>query len=159
VTIANNGYDLVDLVPLRGVTNGVNAAAGVVGEVIMSSIVAASSVSLATGTAADVTSIALTAGDWMISGSVAFPISGATTVQYQRGAVHTVSATFPTDERGAASSVEHGTTINTTNPMVVSITPIHINLSAGQTWYLIAQAAFGASTMRAYGTIRAQRIR
>jgi len=159
MTIANNGYDLVDLVPLRGVTNGVDAAAGLVGEIIRSSIVAASSIGLSTGTAANVTSIALTAGDWMISGSVAFPISGATTVQYQRAAVGTTSATFPTDEMGAVSSVEHGTTINGTNPTVVSITPIHINLSAAQTWYLIAQSAFGASTMRAYGTIRAQRIR
>lgn len=159
MTIANDGYDLVDLVPLRGVTDGVDAAAGVVGEVIMSTVLAASAVSLASGTAANVASIALTPGDWMISGSVAFTIGGTTTVQYQSGAVHSVSATMPTYERGVMNAVEHGTTMNTATPSTVSITPIHVNLSSAQTWYLIARAGFGTSTMTAYGTIRAQRIR
>ncbi len=157
--IENNGYNLVDLVPLRGVTNGVDAAAGLVGEVIMSTVLAASAVSLASGTAANVTSIALTAGDWMVSGSVAFALGGTTTVQYQTGAVHSVSATMPTYERGVSNLVEHGTTINTATPTVADISPIHVNLSAGQTWYLIARSGFGASTMTAYGTIPAVRIR
>jgi hypothetical protein len=159
VTISNNGYDLPDIVPLRGVVDGVNAAAGLVGEVIMSTVLAASAVSLATGTAANVTSIALTPGDWMVSGSVAFALGGTTTVQYQTGAVNSVSATMPTYDRGVSNLVEHGTTINTSTPTVADITPIHVNIAAGQTWYLIARSGFGASAMTAYGTIRAQRIR
>lgn len=159
MTIANFGYDQPDLVPLRGVTDGSSAAAGIVGQVITSSVATASAISLATGTAANVTSISLTPGDWDVWGRVAFTPTASTTVQYQKAGINSTSATVPTDESGCAGNVEHGTVVSATVNTTINIAPVRVNITANQTWYLVAVAGFGASTMKAFGSITARRMR
>lgn len=135
-----------------GVTDGSSAAAGKVGELITAT---AGPVSLTTITAANVTSIALTAGDWDISGSCLHAISVAAV--YVRCTISTtISSTVNAGDGSAAlmqmtSATELGTIINTG--------VIRANLSSPTTYYLNADASFASGTVSATGTIRARRIR
>ncbi len=63
---------------ITGVINGSDASPGVIGEEKVSTILIGSAVSLTTATAANITSITLTAGDWDLSAGIVFTASGAT---------------------------------------------------------------------------------
>ena len=65
-------------VSIQGVASNANASAGNVGEYITSNIPNGSAVSLTNGTAQNITSISVTAGDWDIFGNVTGFIAGVT---------------------------------------------------------------------------------
>lgn len=137
-----------------GTTTNDSAAAGKVGEYVESVIAAGSAVSLTTATAANVTSISLTAGDWDVSSLVHFSMSGTTATVFAFGP-HTVSANLPaTDYVGDLRSL---TGITDTLRLAGQVQ--RFSLSGTTTIYLVAQSSFSAGTVAAYGTIRARRVR
>ncbi len=143
-----------------GVTSGSNAAAGYVGELISSSILLGSAVSLTTATPANVTSISLTAGDWQVCGSVAFSFAATTTSSLQQMGVSSTSATFGTN------AAENNGVIDVTavpgtgaTTIVLNNSPMRFSLSGTTTIYLVAQANFATSTCDAYGFISGRRVR
>jgi len=133
----------------RGVTDASEAAAGGIGEVLTAS---ASGVSIGSGSATDVVTVGLTAGDWDVSGVVVFsPAGGATSTHLAVGcgtstAIGTIrtdlSAPFPA---GASQSLGSGM-------------PLRINVAAATTAHLVALATH-TSTMTVAGTITARRAR
>lgn len=146
-----------DTTQLIGVTNGSNAAAGFVGEYIESIVLNGGALPLTTATALNVTSIALTPGDWDVSGFVAFNVAGTTTVGQFAGGSSTATAAFqagsffsvlypPSSVMGAGSAI---------HPLIT----FRYNLVAATTMFLVAQSTFGTSTNAAFGTIRARRVR
>jgi hypothetical protein len=140
-----------------GVADGSNAAAGVVGEYLSSTVLIGSEVSLSSTTAADVTSLALTAGDWDVTGLVLFDKAGGTTVTLQETWIGTASATIPTLPNGGAySRVEQA---NTGGYSVTIPLSTRISVGAGQTIYLSAKATFASSTLKGYGFLGARRAR
>lgn len=139
-----------------GTTVADNANAGSIGEYIVSDIPQGSAVVLTSGTAANVTSISLTAGDWDVTGVMAFVDGATTTRTYQIGGVSTTSATLPANE--FRTSVNEGGAVRTVDDSYpVPVT--RINISSTTTVYLVVQAAFGTSTSSAYGVLRARRMR
>ena len=62
--------------PLAGVTNGSNAAAGNVGEYLAATVASGAAVALTSGGNRDIASLALTAGDWDVDGMIAVTNSG-----------------------------------------------------------------------------------
>jgi hypothetical protein len=154
--IANSG-DNTNITSLTGTTTNNNAAAGKVGEYIESIVLAASAVSLTTGTQTNITSISLTAGDWDVSGAVVFIPAGTTTVTQFIGAVNSVSATLPTSEQRLF--VINQTSATPGAQVGYSGSPRRFSLAATTTIYLIALSSFGTSTMTAHGKIAARRIR
>lgn len=142
---------------LVGVTDGSSAAAGVIGEIITGSRLAASASALTTSIALNVTSISLTAGDWDVSGVVGFTgVSGNTTV-YAAG-ISTTSATFPPEPYlGGITLLGHVSGAN--GNQVLPISNFQVNVSSTTTVYLIAQCTFTTGAANAYGGIRARRIR
>lgn len=133
-------------------------SAGNIGEQIRSAIATGSAVSLTTATAADVTSIALTAGVWDVSGVVEFTAAGTTTVSAgQFASVNTTSATLGTlgdnsiEANWVDANVQQGN-------CPVYVPPYRLTLAAPATVYLVAQATFGVSTMDAFGRISATRV-
>jgi hypothetical protein len=143
---------------ITGVTDNSNAPSGYLGQLISSTVVAGSAVALTTATAANITSISLTAGDWDVNGVIGFVLNAATTVNSLGGSSSSVSATagalgsgmtFP----GAAATLATGV-----NPEF-SIPTQRFALNATTTIYLVALAAFGVNTCAGYGLIRARRIR
>jgi hypothetical protein len=136
-----------------GTTTNDSASAGRVGEFV-SSTVANTTVSLTSGTPANVTSISLTAGDWDVSGMVIFNTAGTTVMSAQVAGVSSTSATLVTYQfANIAGTQSAGAGGNVVTPVV------RISLSATTTVYLVAQGNFTTSTCQAGGVIRARRAR
>jgi len=157
-------------VPIKGVTDASDAAAGYVGEYMSSVITSGSAVSLVNGTAKNVTSISLTAGDWDVSGEIWF--TGGATTQNTRftGGINTTTNALPTGPGDGTAMTQLSTGVTTTAVGVIqtfggsdvsylSIVPCRINVSSTTTVYLVARVNFTVSTCSAYGKISARRIR
>lgn len=138
-----------------GTTTNNNANAGSVGEYVESLIASGSAVSLTTATAANVTSISLTAGDWDVHGLVNYNASTATVTGASAG-ISTTSATLPTDGSQAYSGVQL-TALSTSDS--ITLTRKRILISGTTTVYLVASSTFSAGTVGAFGTINARRVR
>lgn len=146
---------------LVGTGTNNNAAAGSVGEIITGAA-STPGTSLTTGTAANVTSISLTAGDWDVNGIVVFTGGNTTNVTFLNYAINTTSATLPTSGttmRGQDSFGSAGKVPFVVGDVSYSITASRLSLNATTTVYLVASGGFTVSTMSAYGQIRARRIR
>jgi hypothetical protein len=141
-----------------GITDGSNAAAGYIGEVISSSVAIGSAVSLTTATAANITSISLTPGDWMVSGNIGFIPAGTTVPTRFVGSVSSTSATQATSPNGGAF-FQLGVTTSTGVSQVFTLAPTRINVTTTTTYYLVATTDFTVSTMTGYGAITARRFR
>lgn len=141
-------------------TTNDNAAASKIGEYVESEVLLASAVSLTTITAADVTSISLTAGDWDVWGIVAFDINAATVVNNIQGWVHTVSATQPDRPNGGAMfSLLFPSTAAGPTVQMMPVGTKRLSLSGTTTVYLTAVSNFTTNTNKAYGLIAARRRR
>jgi hypothetical protein len=137
------------------VTND-SANAGSVGEYVSNT---ASGVALTTATTANVTSISLTAGDWDVTGAVAFVNTGGTTsISAQIAGISLTSATFtPIPSGFGQASLQNTAAVIPGSNM--SLMPTRISVATTTTVYLIAQSTFTVSTMTANGFIRARRVR
>ena len=131
------------------------APTGSRGETISSEIAVGSAISLTTATAANVTSIALTPGDWDVSGNINFA-DAAATVTATVGGIASSSATLPTD----GTEVYSGTqlTVGTATDSV-TMPKKRISISSNTTIYLVGKSTFSAGAVTAFGSITARRIR
>jgi hypothetical protein len=143
-----------------GTTTNDNASAGFYGEVINSSILIASEVTLTTATTANVTSISLTAGDWEVYGNVTYDFNGTTATKIN-AAISTTSATLPTSATAGGISKFNVTTTTLTDTAAFDtpLSGVRMSLSGTTTVYLVARAIFSAGTTKAYGFIEARRMR
>lgn len=141
-----------------GVTDGSVAAAGYIGQVITSSVAIGSATGLTTATDKTITSITLTAGDWMVSGNIGF-IAAATTVPTKLtasiSATNNTQAISPND--GGFAQIQ--ATLGTASTNVLTTSPMRINIASTTTCYLVGTATFTVSTLTAYGSISARRLR
>jgi hypothetical protein len=133
---------------------GVNS----LGYVKESAVLSASAVSLSTGTAKTVTSMSLDPGAWDVSGIVDFQF-GATT-SYTAA----MSGTSQTaDTLGAADTfacLAGAADVPTAaNDIALTAPEVRMNITVPTTIYLIAKAVFTVSTLKAYGTLRARKVR
>jgi len=147
-----------------GSTTNDSATAGNIGELITATVAAGSAVSLTTATSANVTSISLTAGDWDVSAQVDHLAGGTTSITLCQIGISATTATLPTQAGGSGigtdplgilrvpASVPAGT-------FSTSVGPVRVSLSATTTIFLVVNDTFTVSTMSAYGTIRARRMR
>lgn len=145
---------------LVGTTTNDNANAGIVGELVASTISVAAGISHATAT--DITSISLTAGDWDVYGSVYFLTASTTVLLSCQSWISLISAALPASndnvsrqDYGSTGVTNAGGGVQTGCP----ISPTRINVSATTTLYLSAFTAFTTSTCQTIGTISARRRR
>ena len=141
---------------INGFTDASTAAAGVVGQVIKSSFV---SQSLTSGAPANITSIALTAGDWDIWANVStLPnISTVQSVFYAMISLTSGTAVTPTTEE-TSGFYGNGTTVAGVT-LGGSTGVLSVSINSTTTYYLNANAAFSVSTLSAQGIIFARRRR
>jgi hypothetical protein len=139
-----------------GVTDGSNALAGQVGEVIAINITTA--VSLANATATLVGSVSLTAGDWDVSGEIWIITNNTATLVF--------GALSPTTTLGSTSALnssrgqlQFGAAGTIQGSAVMGLRPCRASLSAPGTYYLMAQANFASGAPTATGNIIARRAR
>jgi hypothetical protein len=134
-----------------GVTDGTDATTGQIGEYLTAS---GGPITLGSGTAANIATLALPAGDWDVAGNAAFTAAG-TTVPRQIGAsVSTTSGVL-----GSIFSVI-GATFGVGSFNVIGTGgPVRFSLSAGATAYLVGLATFTVAGMTATGSMWARRVR
>jgi hypothetical protein len=132
-----------------------DAASGYIGEYVSSLIASGSAVSLTTATAANVTSISLTAGDWDVSGNINY-IATSATITETIGGISSTSATVPTGGSEVYSGLQCTTT---TLKSGVTLQSNRFSLSGTTTVYLVAKTTFSAGTVTAFGKISARRVR
>lgn len=138
-----------------GTATNNSAAAGYVGEIISSLVATGSPVSLSTATAANVTSISLTAGDWDVEGNINFTLTGATATAFAGGILST-TATLPTDGSEVASGV---VTTAITGVNGITLPRKRLSLASTTTIYLVAKATFTLGTIGVWGGVTARRVR
>ena len=151
-TLNSGGY--LPAANVAGTATNDNATAGNIGEVITSNIAVGSAVALTSGTAANVTSISLTAGDWDVSGWVSTNPAGTTTTTIFAAGISTTTAdlgSFPVKIQGV--SVAAGLSLS------ASTATQRLSLASTTTVYLVASSTFAVSTSAAYGYITARRSR
>ena len=142
---------------INGTTTNDSAAAGCVGEFTSATLSDTNAISLTTATAANITSVSLTAGDWDVSGNILYVPQSTTVRDRSLAGINTTSASLPDDQdRGWVS---YGSA-DSNGRVYGVLTPVtRISLSSTTTVYLVAYANFSGGTLSAYGKIRARRVR
>lgn len=141
-----------------GVTDGSNAAAGYIGEVISSTVAIGSAISMTTATGISIASIALTPGDWMVNGNIGYIAAAGTLPTVLTASISATNNTQATSPNGGAfNQLSLAFTSGSTN--VLTLTPTRLNISASATYYLVGTATFTVSTLTGYGSITARRFR
>lgn len=141
-----------------GHVDGTAAHAGYVGEILSSRVVQGSAVALTTTVTANVTSLALTAGNWRIGWTVRHRGTGATCTNVAAG-MSAASALF--DLTNPAETGEETVSFTTQSGNLKTLSGsgyVKSFTGAGGTVYLVASATFTAGTMSAFGVITAERI-
>ena len=140
--------------PVFGALNGATPVSGQVGQVINSTVAAGSAVTLSTGVPTNITSISCPPGTYLLFASIDFQVGATTTINYIAGSVNGTSATL-SDGYFALMSAPGGSlssVVGLTTPLAV------VNFTATTTTFLVVQASFATSTLKAYGAISALRI-
>jgi hypothetical protein len=144
---------------IKGTATNDNAAAGMVGEYIVSSIGSGAAIPVTSGAQTAIVSIILTPGDWDVSGVGYFVPTPTTSVQY------VVVSDGPTTTIGGALSGFGQVVYSAAGVVIGGVTfsvpcgPTRQSLAVTTTIYLTCLPSFTASTMTAYGVIRARRVR
>ena len=140
-----------------GVQDATAAVAGQVGEELKSTVSAVAAA--ATGTVSNVTSISLTAGDWLLSGYIttAAGATGLTAATTQNLSIVTTTATNGTlGDTMQQQTVE----VLTANALyAIAIPAKRVNISATTTYYLTSQVTYVAGSPTHSGTLTATRVR
>lgn len=140
---------------LTGTTSGACASAGNIGECKQSSVPIGTAVSVSNNTATTVTSVSLTAGNWLCSGNVFFGPNAATVTSAEAG---WISSTAPpsiptTPNSGSYAALNNLSSTAGGNANAMPVGEIPINVTTTTTVYLVAYATFTTNTMAAYGAI------
>jgi hypothetical protein len=139
-----------------GVTDGSNAAPGMVGEYL--SVDVQTGLALTSTVIRDIATLGLTAGDWDVWADFSILPTGGT-VTALRGWLSTISATYPvlSNQNGAQLwwQVVPASTINFILPGL----RMRVSLSAPGTVYLSVVSTFTGGPAQSYGFIGARRMR
>jgi hypothetical protein len=129
-----------------------NANAGSVGEYVTAS---GSSVALTSGSAVNIASISLTAGDWDVWGNVQFVPAGSTQMSQWLASINTTSATNAVPPFLAVQTFTTGAGL--TQSLIAPTQ--RISVSSTTTVFLVGTSTFSTSTCAANGYISARRRR
>lgn len=142
---------------LQGVTNGTNAAAGIVGEPITSTVGSPGG-AVTSATPADCTFIDLTPGDWIVSSMLYTNPAATTNLTAYSSSQSLVLNTFDSTP-GRFNQVTLPAHVPGGLPDTSAIAGYHWNVSVTTRIHLVGFAVFTVSTMNIYCYIQAIRIR
>jgi hypothetical protein len=150
---------------VKGTSTNDNANAGYIGELITSTVATGSAVALTTATTANVTSISLTAGDWDVSAVVDYNFGATTSYTQITAGISLTSATLASQTGGGGLGTDPNSAfatpaqVPTALSFSVEVAPVRVSISATTTVFLVTNCTFTVSTLAAFGTIRARRVR
>lgn len=150
----------------KGTATNDSAAAGYIGEILSASTLRSAPVSLTSTVTANVTSVSLSAGDWDVESIVGFNPGATTSVTRLDAAVATTSATLPgtdtiavPDANGQVRVVFSSAANVLGSDFILDINRSRVSVSGTTTIYIVANGTFSISTLAAYGSITARRVR
>lgn len=146
---------LAKLTANAGVTDGSDAPAGRVGEFLTA---AAGATFLASGVTVDLTTLALSAGDWDVWGGLFFVPSAGTTIRTVSAWVSDVSATLRGDGLATFIAVQNAP-FSPGAPQSLPAPMVRMSSASPITAHLSTITVFITSTMTGSGTICARRAR
>lgn len=141
-----------------GTTTNNSANAGSVGEYISSTVLQVGQVALSNGSAATVTTVALSGGDWDCHGNIVFNPAGGTTIGAVEAVINTSSA-LPTSPGAGGEQLVNGTLATGGVQILQTGTIRESTTGASTTIFLVAQSAFGTAAMNAFGFLGCRRAR
>jgi len=144
-----------------GTTTNNNANAGSVGEVLTATI-ATPGTTLTTAVTANVILtpfLSLTAGDWDVWGQIAFLPAATTSITQIAFGISATSATLPTAGTGGLVQNTYAAFVPGAINQCHNVTMTRVSIASTTSYYLVAQAAFTVSTLSAFGTLYARRVR
>lgn len=144
---------------ITGVVDGSSAGAGLLGQVITSTVLIGAPVSLTNGASKTITSITLTAGDWEVWGQVGFVPGSGTITNLAGAALGTTDNTFPTFSDYTLPAQQQNYTGIANANLALATGPGVQRVSGNTIIYLVAVAGFSVSTMSGYGFVAARRLR
>jgi hypothetical protein len=161
-----SGGTVTSVTPGSGISNTGTATAPVITALSSApsqTTVATPGTALTTATPANVTSKSLTAGTYLVWGSVDFLLTAATTSEFRTG-ISATSATLPTQPGSGgvgpdALSVLPLITTLLSDVLTDGAGPTIVTLAATTTIFLVAQATFTAGTLSAFGTLSAIQLK
>lgn len=151
---------------VNGRIAGSFASAGQIGEVIQSQVLVGSAISLTTATSANITSIILTAGNWLVSSQVSFNPGATTSIADLNWSHSNTTATLPAISRAVPSPTTGQ--ILMTKASTAGVVPggavceqvglYPVGVSGNTTLFLVVNSTFSLSTLSAHGSIQAIRM-
>jgi len=143
-----------------GTATNDNAPAGNIGEYISSAVASGAAVALTSGTAANLTSVSLTGGDWDVVCQLVFTGAIATTVSNFLVSLGTTSATITTTPGQFTQTPEFGQTVFAGGGLVTQwVGPVRFSEPSTGSAFCVALANFAGGTTSVYGFLRARRVR
>lgn len=141
-----------------GVANNSSAAAGSVGQHQISTVLGGAGVALTSTVDADITSIAVAAGDYDVWASCNFEGGAGTTTTKMQAWINTASAT-PVNGAFAFTAFYSTALTLGTNNYGGAVPGVRVSLNAPGTIYLSCNSTFAVSTMNASGSLNVRRRR
>lgn len=144
---------------IKGTILGDEAGAGNIGEFLAANNTAGTA--LTTNVPANITSLLLSPGDWLVSGTLIVTPTGVAPSGILAG-TNIVSATMPTDNQvlsGVGSMTQIWATMASGKEQTLSIGQNRFNITTPTTIYLVAQATFAAGSILATARLTARRMR
>lgn len=114
---------------------------------------------LSTGTAANVSGIALTAGDWDCRGIVSHTLGASTSVTLERASISATSATQGSQGSDAVTFLSTAANVMGVGGTDLKVGSTRISLAATTNEFLVATDTFSVSTDIAFGTLACRRFR
>lgn len=142
---------------LLGAQTNSNANAGNVGQ-FLSAFVASPGSAITSATAADITSVTLTPGDWRCYGNIAYQANATTTTTQLTGWVSTTSATNPGNTNNGGYTFLQAT-FPTNAGSILPVGDRKFTVAVDTIVYLSISATFAVSTATAYGFLGCRRAR
>lgn len=152
-------YSTVPRGQLPGTTTTDSASAGNIGEYLTANRPVGSASSLTTATALSLANIAITAGDWQVSGAACFSTTATTTVNVFIAYINTSLNALGSLSEYNESRVKFNGLVLQAGDTCLSVPMQRVSLASTTTYYINAYADFGVSTVTAYGQLQAWRVR
>ena len=142
-------------VGIFGTTAGDNAQAGSVGRFVSVTVTSGAAVTLTSNTAVPITTTSLPAGDYDVWGTVVFVPAGSTTVSSLAVGINIANnAALPVAPAGGYAQIV--ASLSTGSQQALPVNQSRVNVTTATSIYLMADSAFGTSTMTAYGILEAR---
>jgi hypothetical protein len=145
-------------VAVQGTNTNDNASAGYVGEYISGSREVGSLLALTPGTPVNVTSISLTAGDWLVNAQAYLNLAATTSYTSFISSISGTSATLDSTA-GRLMRFDTPAAVPGNTNITFGAMTYRLKLAATTTVYLVSQATFTVSTANTWGYIGATRLR